>query len=1151
MKSISIKKVLWHLFAPNYYLTMKIWLLFIFCGVSHAIAINSYSQTAILNINLNNVTVEEVLNQIEDQSEYSFIYNKDLVDVSRVVNISIKNKKIEEVLKSLFKNEQVDYVILDRQIVLKEKDTTLQQNNITIQGKITDQTGDPIIGANIKDVANAKGVVSNMDGHFTLSVSIGSTIEISYIGYITQTFKVIANRYTYNIELKEDYQTLEEVVVVGYGVQKKKLVTGATVQVSGDNIQKLSTTNAYDALQAQSPGVNITQNTGMPGGDYKVIIRGIGTNGNSSPLIVVDGVAGASLSALNPSDIESIDVLKDAASAAIYGSRAANGVILVTTKQGKVGKTQITFDGFFGIQSIKNKADLLDAKQYMEVMNMVGEADGTGTFNFAELMPKQYQLIESGKWNGSNWIDEATNKNAPTQSYAININAGNEAIRLASGLSYVSQEGIIGKPAVPKYERYNMRVNTEVLLYKVGKREAWKFGENLTYSYSTNNGIRIGNQYSNDVRNLLVAPPILPGYNDQGGLYVYDDMVADKWDVERSLGNPLASLQYNRGNRKSKNYNLQGNIFTEIQPIDKLKFRSTFGYKMSANSFRSYVPTFKIADKSENVTDDISQSMGIGWSWTWENILNYRLNLKNNYFDFLVGQSAEKWGYGESMDGKNSNSLFPGSFDHAWLNNAQGISTEETSLGGSPWGKGSLASFFGRITYDYNETYMLTAVMRADGSSNFARNKRWGYFPSVSAGWVITNEKFMTGVKSWMDFFKLRASWGRNGNSNIENFQYLATISFDDNNGYFFNDDKKNLVTGGYPDIMPNPDISWETSEQINIGFDSWFLNQRLGANFDWYRKKTKDWLVRAPALTSYGTGAPIINGGDILNKGYEIVLTWNDNINSFRYGVNLNLSHNKNEVTKLANSEGILHGPENVLSQNTAELYRAQVGFPIGYFWGYKTDGIFQNQAEIDAMDGAVLQANPVPGDVRFVDLDGNGKIDPEDKTMIGNPHPDYILGLSLNFEYKGFDFSFTANGAFGQQIAKSYRAYANSNWDNYTTDVYDFWTGEGSTNERPRLTSGRHTNWKEVSELLLEDGDYFRIKNITIGYDFKKLFRQLPLQQARLYFTAQNILTFTNYSGMDPEVGYGGDDVWASGIDLGFYPSPRTLIFGVNLKF
>lgn len=1042
--------------------------------------------------------LEDILNSIEDQSSYNFLYNKAVVDVSQPVTITttINNKSIARVVDRVLQHTNIAYTIINKQIVLSRKEEKPQHP------------------------------------------------------------PAIATGETYAIEMEEETsQLLNEVLIVGYGVQKKRLITGATVQVSGENIRKLSTTNVYNALQSQVPGINITQKSGMPGEGFTMIVRGIGTNGNSAPLIVVDGVAGASLSMLNPADIESIDVLKDAASAAIYGSRAANGVIIVTTRQARSGKPSFTYEGFYGVQNLARKVNLLNATQYMEIMNRIADADGITPQDYPSLMPKQYAAIESGRWNGTNWLKEATRSNAPVQSHAIGVTAGNEKGRLSIGFSTVHQEGILGSPSPPQYTRYNFRINSEVTLLHKNEREVWKMGENLTYSFhQRNSSLNTGNQWTSDIRNILAANPLLPAYNEKGKLYIYQDMIADQWHVDMAMANPLAYLDLERRNRVDKGYDLQGNLYAEVSPAAGLNIRTSFGYKMSARSNRNYAPAYKIADKAENVSDDVSQQMESGWSWTLDNTISYRTSAGDghHHFDLLAGQSLEKWGYGENLQAKNSYSIFPGSFDHAWLDNTQGISPEETSVGGHPFAGGALSSFFGRINYDYLQKYMLTAVLRIDGSSNFAPGRRWGYFPSLSAGWVLSAEPFMEAATGhWLDMLKLRASWGQNGNSAIDNFQYLATISFDKNHGYYFNDDKRNLNTGAYPDIMANPNLTWETSEQINIGVDAVLLHNKLRINIDYYRKTTKDWLVRAPALTSFGTNAPMVNGGDIRNTGFEMLVNWDSHINRFRYGATFNIAHNSNKVTRLANSEGILYGPENVLSQNTGRLYQARVGYPIGYFYGYKTDGIFQNQTEIDAMKGAILQASPQPGDVRFVDRNGDGKIDPEDKTMIGNPHPDLLLGFNLEMEYRGFDFGISGSGAFGQQIAKSYRAYANVTQENYTTDVYNYWKGEGSTNSRPRLTSGRHTNWKEISDLILEDGDYIKIRNITLGYNFKQLFPRMVFQHCRLYVTIQNAFTLTRYSGMDPEVGYNAGDSWASGIDLGFYPSPRTYLVGCSLKF
>jgi TonB-linked SusC/RagA family outer membrane protein len=1021
----------------------------------------------------------------------------------------------------------------------------------TVTGTVVDAIDNSgMIGVTVIERGTSNGTVTDLDGRFSIRLTSSDPVLVfSSIGYRTLEIAV-GNQTTLNITMNEDTELLEELVVVGYGVQKKKLVTGATVQVAGDDLTKLSTTSALSALQSQAPGVNITQSSGMPGEGFKVNIRGIGTVGNSAPLYVIDGVAGGDINTLNPSDIESIDVLKDAASAAIYGARAANGVILVTTKRAKTGNTQLTYDGWFGVQNVYKMPSLLNAKEYMSIINESRFNEGTPLYDFSQLIPNQYQSIMDGTWNGTNWLEEARNKNAMTQNHALGLTGGTDVSKFSMGFSYSEQDGILGKPATPHFERYTARINSDHVLLKVKDFNAITIGENLTYSYNTKSGIAIGNIYWNDVHNLLVGNPLMPLYNSDGNYYDQPSKVADNWSLAGFIGNPIAQMVYSRGNNLSKNHSLFANVYLELQPIKNLRYRSSFGYKMNASSYRQYTPVYNLSTTSSNVTDDVNQSQSLGFSYTFDNTVSYVMSVDDIHnFDAVIGQSIEKWGMGEEIRGENSNTLFPGSWNHAWLVNTQGISATETSVGGKPWDAGALASFFGRVNYDYQEKYMATLILRADGSSNFARGKRWGYFPSVSAGWVVTNEPFMENTQSWMDFFKLRGSWGQNGNANIDPFQYLATVSFDRRNGYYFGNNKTDLVTGGYADILPNPDVTWETSEQLNLGFDARFINSRLGVVFDWYNKATKDWLVVAPVLASYGTNPPYINGGDIENRGVELGLDWRDRISDFSYGVNFNIAYNKNRVTRIANAEGIIHGADNVLSQGTKEMYRAEVGFPIGYFWGYKTAGVFQNANEVAATKAKLEGAQP--GDLIFVDANGDGAITDDDKVMIGDPNPDFQSSFSFNIGYKGFDLSLTAVGKFGHQIAKSYRSFADSPLQNYTTDIFERWYGEGTSNKLPRLTSGSHTNWQTISDIYIENGDYVKLQNLTLGYDLKNLFVKMPLSQLRIYFAAQNLFTITGYSGMDPEIGYGYDQGWVSGIDLGFYPSPRTYLIGVNLKF
>jgi len=1017
------------------------------------------------------------------------------------------------------------------------------QSGKNIAGIVTSLSdNEPLVGVSVVQKGTTNGTLTDIDGKFELAIPSDCVLEISYIGFIRQEINVKPGDTNIRISLKENSQELEEVVVMGYGVQKKKLITGATVQVKGDDIQRMSTVNPLTALQSQTPGVNIMQVSGMPGEGFKVNIRGIGTVGDSSPLVVIDGIVGGDIGTLNPGDIESVDVLKDAASAAIYGSRAANGVILITTKQGRSGKATISYDGYFGVQNVYKMPDLLNAQEYATIMNEARLMDGLPEYNFSSLVPN-WENIANGSNQGTNWFDAIRNKNAPMQNHSLNITGGNDQGIYSIGISYTSQEGILGKPVEPNYDRYNFRANSEFTLYKKDGLDIIKFGENVTYSYTEKSGIGIGNIYQNDLRYAMRASPFMPVYDENG-----DYHSALQWNLMQA--NPIAYMNYERGQNMQKNHNLRAKAFITIQPIKNLIIRSNFSIGLNGISNRAFKPEYNLSSNAYRNENYVSQEMALGLGWLWENTANYSFNLNQKHnFDILIGQSLERNGLGERMKGENVNSIF-NDFDHAYLTNTNIIYADKTKLIGSPYAdKHGIASFFGRVNYNYKETYMASLIMRADGSSNFAKGNRWGYFPSISAGWVISNESFMEPTREFMDFLKLRASWGQNGNQQIDPYQYLAQISFTSSN-YFFGNDKKTISSGSYPSLLANPDVTWETSEQLDFGFDARFLNGRLGVNFDYYTKTTKDWLVVAPTLDLYGANPPYKNGGEIKNNGVEVALNWNDNIADFTYGANLNFTYNKNEVTKIDNTEGIIQGRTNVLSEGMTEIYRAQVGYPVGYFYGYKTLGVFQTEKEIAEYRGAKL-SNSKPGDLIFEDYNGDGSIDDKDRQMIGNPNPDVILGIGLNFGYKGFDLSITANASLGHQIAKSYRSFTDNPLDNYTTDIFGRWHGEGTSNRLPRLTSGSSSNWQYMSDIFIEDADYLRIQNITIGYDFKRLFPRMPLGQARLYFTAQNLYTFTGYSGLDPEIGWGADESWASGIDVGNYPVPRTFIVGVNLKF
>ena len=1014
----------------------------------------------------------------------------------------------------------------------------------TVSGVVTSATdGEPLIGVSVQVKEAGTGSITNIDGQYQVNAEQGQTLVFSYIGYKTQEIKVGVSA-TINVTMVEDNEVLDEVVVIGYGVQKKKLVTGATAQVKGDNIAKLNTNSPLQAMQGQMPGVSITSTSGQPGESMKVMIRGLGTIGDSSPLYLIDGVGG-DISTVNPADIESIDVLKDAASAAIYGAQAANGVVLITTKSGKEGKATVSFDAYYGVQNVARKANLLNAEQYMTIMDEQALNSGSAVYDWSS-----YKSIydANGKVYDTDWIDTMLKDDAKTQSYALGITGGSATSTYAMSLGYLQQEGIVGGEDVSNYERYNFRINSE---HKVIKN-LLTVGEQVSFIYKKNNGISVGNQYNNTLRGAFATSPLTPVYSDNN---IFDSPYNDtsNSDWYNGDGNPYGSMMTN-SNNENRTVTFTGNVYAELTPIKNLKLRSVLGTVYNSYEYRSYVPLYQFSVYTKNVENTkVGQSASHGMTLVWTNTAQYDWNLGEHAFNALVGMEASR--YSGTSVGANGGVLKEGFDDwgHAYVSNTS-ATTPEAGLGasGAPHDDNRTVSYFGRLGWNWKETYMVNATLRADGSSKFASGHRFGYFPSVSAGWTISNEKWMDGSRSWLDYLKLRASWGQVGNQSIDNYQYLAPIKVSTTN-YLFGTGlgSANHVWGGYPERLANPDVKWETSEQINIGVDARMLDGRLGVNADFYIKTSKDWLVQAPIPATAGANPPYTNGGDVKNTGVELSLSWNDQIGKdFHYNIGINGAYNKNEVGKIPNEDGIIHGQTQQLYDNSPEFYRAENGHAIGYFWGYKTCGIFQNNREIEewiAAGNGVLQDNVQPGDVKYVDVNHDGVINDSDKMDLGNGMPDVTFGFNVGFEYKGFDFSVTANGAAGQQIVQSYRNHANQT-ANYTTAILDRWTGEGTSNRMPRVTN-TNVNW-QFSDLYIQDGDYLRISNITVGYDFAKLLKCKAIGQARLYAQVQNAFTFTKYDGMDPEIGYGVDG-WVSGLDLGYYPRPRTILVGVNLKF
>jgi TonB-linked SusC/RagA family outer membrane protein len=1042
--------------------------------------------------------------------------------------------------------------------------SAVQQEKTTISGSVKDAgTKQSVPGVTVMEMGTSNGTITDIDGNFTLKVKPNSTIQISSVTYKTQEITV-SGKTTFDISLIQDISDIDEVVVIGYGTQKKKLNTGATQNMKGDELQKLNTSDAMSSLQGISPGVNVTSLDGRPGAGTKVNIRGIGTIGNSQPLYVVDGVQVKDIDYLNPSDIESIDVLKDAASSAIYGSQAANGVILVTTRGGKKGEGMvISYDNYFGIQKVAKDPNMLNAQDYITAMNESCVNSGKKPWDFSSV--PRYDEIVAGTYHGQDWFNTQVNDNAGVQSHSLNLTGSSDKSIYSFGASYLKNEGLLGKQAKSDFQRITARMNSQHILKQWNNLDGIVFGENLTYTNSDNPNVGTGNIYNNNVRDHNVANPLLPLYESDGKTYT------TVLPIDENATNPTAWMEYTKKYNENNNNNLVGNVFLEIQPIKNLKIRSSFGITNSTGSYRNWVPKFYQSATKNNAQDSVSQGTYMNYNWIFTNTVNYNFSLNGVHnFNIVVGQEAQKSKRALLINARNEQTIFQ-DWEHAYLTNAPISTIEYIRITGRDDYGWAMSSYFGRISYDLKERYLLTAVVRRDGSSNFGPANRYATFPSLSAGWIVSQEKFMSAIPL-INYLKLRGSWGQNGNQSIGPFQYLAGVQYVGAN-YPFGPDKTNNTVGSQLTNLPNTEIKWETSEQLNFGLDFNIFGSRLQSTIDWYNKTTKDWLIKAPVLLTAGAPAAYSNGGTVTNKGLEISFKWADKISDFKYSITATVGMNKNEVTQINNSEKIIHGNVNSLWQGAPESYRAEVGHPIGYFWGYKTDGIMKTADDINAYvnslrsnaeayaleigkkpyyDSKMTVKKLTPGELRFQDLNKDGLINDKDRTEIGDPNPKLTFGLQLYFEYKNFDLQVVGVGKAGQQVLMSYSSASDRLRENITYDYFNkAW--EATRNPEgtmPKITSAPNSR-VEISDIHIYNADYFRISTLTLGYDFKKIIKTNVFSDLRLFVSGQNLATFTKYPGMSPEVGWGNGQSWASGIDVGLYPLSKTYMMGLSVKF
>jgi len=999
------------------------------------------------------------------------------------------------------------------------------QESKTVSGTITSaEDGFGVPGATVQVQGTKSSTVTDFDGKYKVEAKTGDVLVITFVGFKTQKITVGAQKVV-NLVLQPETAELKEIVVIGYGTQKKKLNTAATSLVSGKDIQQVASLDVVNALQGQASGVSVTSSSGQPGANMVVNIRGAGTAGNSDPLYVVDGVVvDNGIGYLDPSVIERVDVLKDASAASIYGARAANGVILVTTKKGKDGKMNVSFSSYTGFQQIAKKLDLMNTQEYTTIMNEARVNSG-----YAPLYTKE----QIAAFPNHDWQKDLFNEGAMKQNHSLLITGGDEKSTIATGLSYYGQEGMIGGANnQSQYDRVTFTVNSTSEVIK----GYLKIGENFTLSNIKSSGVADDGIYSNAIRSFLNAAPIDAAY-DANGDFASSIISAD-------ISNPVGSLYYNNFNQTKTNRYV-GNIFAELKFAKNFTFRTSYGVDMTDSNYRSFRPVYSLSSNDNNTVSSVTQSSTKSMGWIFENTLQYKFNIASAHnFDVLVGTSAKK-NTADYMEGQVRNLIFD-DFEHAYLDNAKDPTSNVVKGNRRDY---AIQSYFGRLLYDYDNKYLFSATVRRDGSSEFGPDNKYAIFPSFSAGWNLDKEAFFKENKV-LNTFKLRASWGQNGNDQFaRRFAYMSVVNSTDKT-YHFGTGDETLLVGSSPDQLANRNLKWETSEQLDLGFDATlFTNFTL--TFDYYDKKTKDWLVLASIPAYAGATAPYINGGDVSNKGFEIGLAYRTRFGKdWNFGINANLSRNQNEVLRIANNEGIIHGESNVLFQGLDEMNRVEVGKPMGYFYGLKTAGIFQNAAEV----AAGVQPNAQPGDVRFVDLNTDGKIDANDKTQIGDPNPDINYGVNLELSYKAFDLSINTYGTAGGQNVFGIHDYTRA-YTNNTTDVLNRWTSEGTSNTVPRVTYGTddNGNYTKFSDLYIQDSDFFRIKNATIGCDLTKLTDKLKFfSKFRLYVAGNNIYTFTKYKGMDPEIGFGNvNQSWAKGIDVGYYPQPRTYMMGLNVNF
>jgi len=1076
------------------------------------VSAKTWSQEKI-TLKMNGAEIKKVLFAIEKKSSYRFLFNENALKGKPKVTVDVVEAFLPDVLDKLLANTGVGYKILGTNLVVLREDELMNNINreVRVSGRVTSSSGESLAGVSIQVKGTRNGTISDAGGNYSISVPDDATLVFSIIGYESQEV-VVAGQTTINITMQPAVKVEEQVIVVGYGSQRKIDVTGSVGQIKGDEIAKQSSVNPISALQGKLAGVQIT-NSGAPGSSPQIRIRGLGTvYGSSSPLYVVDGVWFDNISFLNPADIETINVLKDASSEAIYGVRAANGVVLITTKKGR-GKAKVDYSGYVGVQRVTNQVKMANGTEYATLINEMNQLNGN---------PPPFATPENFG-EATNWFDVVL-RPALVTNHHISMGGSADKSTYNFSLGYLNQEGIVERH---QYNRVTARLQNDFQVssfLKIGYTSIFEASEEK-------------NSPGNVIYKAFTAAPVVPVYYDDG---TYGD--PGDFPIGSATNNPKVQLDFM--NNKTKTYRLMGNVYGELKLAKGLSFRTSFGGEFGQGDFRNYNPVYtKLQGNSIqfNLTSKLSITKSETRNWIFENTLTYDKNFGDHKFKFLVGQSAQQY-KSYFVTGTADNVPYSTESDlYLALGSNTTANPRTISDGGD---KATYSSYFGRVNYSFKNRYLLTASIRADGSSKFTGDQRWGYFPSIGAGWVISDEDFMAD-QNIFNHLKLRGSWGIVGNASVPPNLSVLTV---DRRGQFtaiYGQPGVATQGGSITTVVP-PVIFWEKGIGSDIGIEGAVLNNRLNFEIDWYNRKTKDAIFDIPILGSVGLSTSSIRGnqGDFQNSGVEFSLGWRDKIGSeLTYSVNGNFSINNNKVLSVITGDNPIYSGGAAATGGQLST-RTVKGQPIGQFYGMLIVGVFQTDAEATASG----QSGAKRGDFHYVDMNKDGKIDAKDRVVLGNPNPKYTYGLNTNFDYKNFDLTLDLQGVAGVEIYNANKGLRYGS-ENFSKDFYDNrWHGDGTSNTYPSANVGGGQNYYPNS-WFVENGSYLRIRNVQLGYTIpRSLISRWKIERIRFYVNAQNALNFFKYTGFTPEVGGGPTN---GGIDNGVYPLSATYNFGVNVTF